>query len=332
MESGVHVCHGRLRSKTWLSIVLGLLLGVQMSAVPGFDAMAQGAPAPPGSRQEQAPAPAIEVRENLVYREIDGQRLGMDACLPVIDASAPKVSRAAVLMVHGGGWHGGDKAGPQWRAACEQFARQGFVALSANYRLAPEHVYPAAIDDLDAALRWLREPAQVTSLAIDPARIGAFGGSAGGNLVGLLGSRGEGPLSEGSRLAAVVSLSGPMVLTPDALAFDGAEMSDASVVLAYLGCRDLASCMVAADASPITHVDPTDPPYLLVNSDREQRVVQEQAESMGFALDAAGVENEVIIVPGSEHAMSLFARPEISTATIAFFHKHLDASPATPVA
>lgn len=278
-------------------------------------------PSPAAASSTATSAAGSRVREDLVYREIDGQELTLDACLPE-DTSSP---HAAVLLVHGGGWHGGDKADPQWRAACEQFAQEGFVALSANYRLAPEYVYPAAIDELMAAVRWLREPAQVASLGIDPDRIGTLGGSAGGNLAGLLGSRGAGSLTEGARLSAVVSLSGPMVLTSAALDFPGARAIDASAVLAYLGCTDIGTCTIAADASPVTHVDPTDPPFLLVSSRDERRVVPEQATTMGAALDKAGVENEVLIVPGNDHAMRLFPRPQVNAAVMAFLHEHLDA-------
>ncbi len=287
----------------------------------------QPALAAPGTDTSAIPA-NVEVRENLVYREIDGQQLALDACLPRDD----KTAHAAVLVVHGGGWRHGNKGTDKVRGACELFAQEGFVALSVDYRLAPEHLYPAAIDDLDAAVRWLREPAQVASLRIDPARIGAFGSSAGGNLVGLLGSRGEGPLTEGARVSAVVSLSGPMVLTATALQFPGAEPQDAEIVLEYLGCPDIEHCPVAADASPITHVDATDPPYLLVSSKDERLVHPEQAETMAAALDKVGVENKVIIWPGSEHAIALFVHPEIRDATITFLHQHLDASLATPAA
>lgn len=270
----------------------------------------------------------VEVRENLVYREIDGQQLALDACLPKDD----KTEHAAILVVHGGGWRNGNKETPQIRDVCELFAQEGFVALSIDYRLAPAHLYPAAIDDLDAAVRWLREPAQVASLRIDPTRIGAFGSSAGGNLVGLLGSRGEGPLTEGGRVSAVVSLSGPMVLTSAAMQFPGAQPQTAEVVLAYLGCPDIEHCPLGADASPITHVDATDPPYLLISSENENRVLPDQAKTMAAALDKVGVENKVILWPGSEHAIALFVHPEIREATLAFLHQHLDASTATPAA
>lgn len=303
--------------------ICGLLVLALLASLVG----AQTALAAPGSDTFAVPV-NVDVRENLVYRVVEGQQLAIDACLPKDDKS----NHAAVLVVHGGGWRKGNKESANIREMCELLAQEGFVALSVDYRLAPEHLYPAAIADLEAAVRWMREPAQVASLGIDPARIGAVGSSAGGNLVGLLGSRGEGSLTEGARISAVVSLSGPMVLTADAMRFPGAKPQDAEVVLSYVGCADIADCPAAAEASPITHVDATDPPYLLVSSKGERLVHPEQAENMAAALDKVGVENKVILWPGSEHAIALFVHPEIRDATFAFLHEHLDASTATPAA
>ncbi|MGI8483422.1 MAG: alpha/beta hydrolase fold domain-containing protein, partial [Thermomicrobiales bacterium] len=156
-------------------------------------------------------ADGIEVRSDLVYRVVDGQELALDVYLP----SGGGSHRGAVLVIHGGGWWSGDKADANRKFMSQQLAQQGFVAVAVNYRLVPKDVYPAAIEDLEAAVAWLRQPAQVSAFGIDPNRIGALGASSGAHLAGLLGSIGKGPLTQGSRVAAVVSFSGPMSCTGD---------------------------------------------------------------------------------------------------------------------
>ena len=96
----------------------------------------------------------------------------------------------AVISVHGGSWARGDKGNSDWRNVCEWLASEGFVAYSVNYRLVPLVSFPAAIDDVGRAVEWMRTNAGTYN--VDPDRIGAFGGSAGGNLATLLGSRGRG--------------------------------------------------------------------------------------------------------------------------------------------
>ena len=103
--------------------------------------------------------------------------------------------RAAIVVVHGGSWRRGDKANLNWRAVCQWLATAGYVTVSINYRLAPAWSFPAQLDDVQDAVRWLRDPAVVDRYNIDPDRIGAFGGSAGGNLVSLLGTVGTGDRS-----------------------------------------------------------------------------------------------------------------------------------------
>ena len=170
---------------------------------------------------ELATLPDIPVVEGIAYGGTPEQPLLLDACLPKRDEGAPvqnaergaddagpvagpelqqpeEPARAAIVVVHGGSWVPGNKADIAWRAVCQWFASAGYVAFSVNYRLAPASVFPAAIDDVQSAVGWLRGDEQITRFNIDPDRIGAFGGSAGGNLVALLGTLGSGDRTTGS--------------------------------------------------------------------------------------------------------------------------------------
>jgi acetyl esterase/lipase len=193
--------------------------------------------------------------------------------------------------------------------------------VSVNYRLVPNATFPAQLDDVSLAVEWLRESDQIERFAIDPARVGVFGGSAGGNLAALVGAVGEGATDTGARVAAVAELSGPVAL--DALA--GASSWLQAISAAYVGCETSAivsgDCEVAADASAATHLDASDPPVFIGHAEGE---VIPLAQSLGYAaaLRAAGVPVEVAVVPGADHSIGIL--DEGMRARVAgFLHTHL---------
>ena len=272
---------------------------------------------------ELATLPDIPVVEDIAYGGTPEQPLLLDACIPksedddpVQNASGadaddagtaagpvlqdPEVpARAAIVVVHGGSWIRGDKADIAWRAVCQWFASAGYVAFSVNYRLAPANVFPAAIEDVQAAVGWLRADEQITRFNLDPDRIGAFGGSAGGNLVALLGTLGSGDLATGSRVAAVAELSGPTDLTGLATTDDFVP-----VQLTYLGCATEEDCPNAMAASPSYAIDATDPPFFVGHSTVEKIPIQ-QADLFVADLRAAGVATEFVTVEGTLHSIAM---------------------------
>lgn len=275
-----------------------------------------------GIRTFAAPA-GLEVAEDLEYgtRE-DGTLLTLDVCSPAPDALV--AARPAVVSIHGGSWSRGDKANADWRNVCMWLASEGFVAASVNYRLVPDVRFPAAIDDVALAVEWLRAPEQVERFGIDPTRIGAFGGSAGGNLASLLGTSGEGPLDEGVRVAAVAELSGPVGLGAAELAADGASPWLRGIIAEYLGCEPGAgidACPQQADASPATRVDPSDPPFFIGHSEQEVVPVG-QSQRFAATLGAAGVPVEVAIVPGAGHSIGILDET-LRARVAAFLHAYL---------
>jgi acetyl esterase len=251
----------------------------------------------------------VSVKQDVVYRTVDGEQLGLDVYRPTKKGK----DRPAVVIIHGGGWRTGDKA--LFAQQGNQLAQRGFVAFSVNYRLAPAHPYPAAVDDVEAAVEWVRKHAK--EYGVDSERVGALGGSAGAHLTGLLATVGKGSLEKGHRVAAAVSWSGPMDFVSLAPAATAAP--DGSIPT-FLGCTPDACPDTYAEASPITHVDKTDPPMLLVNSTMEL-VPQSQADAMKAALDAAGVANQAIILPGQAHSRAYSNR--IWDQTVAFLENYL---------
>lgn len=253
--------------------------------------------------------PDIEVIADLSYGA--GPML-VDVCLPNADApeavgtggTAGSRPRAAVLVVHGGSWMQGDKASIAWRSVCQWLASEGFVGLSVNYRLAPENPYPAGIQDVRQVVTWLRELRQVERFDIDPDRIGALGGSAGGNLVAQLGLEGAGKRTGGSRVAAVVDISGPIDLTTDGFSLGGVVPSFRDVQLSYLGCASYSQCPQARDASPLYDVDETDPAFFVAHSTAEMIPIQ-QSDALVAALREAGVDTTYVTLDGALHSIAM---------------------------
>jgi len=235
------------------------------------------------------------------------------------EAPAAAALRPAVLSVHGGSWARGDKANSDWRNVCEWLASEGFVAYSVNYRLVPAVAFPAAIDDIGRAVEWMR--ANADTYNIDPDRIGAFGGSAGGNLATLLGTRGRGPLTEGSRVAAVAELSGPVDLSYDGLVVSGGSSGLEQIALDYLDCSSLLDCPSAPKASAVTSLDRTDPP-VFIGTSTEEFIPLSQSTDFADALSELGITNQLVTVPGSLHSIGIL--DEAMRVQVAdFLHLHL---------
>ncbi|KQM81168.1 alpha/beta hydrolase [Agromyces sp. Leaf222] len=281
-----------------------------------------------GIRTFDAPD-GIRVDEDLEYGvQDDGTVLTLDVCRPSAVAAAFAADDderlPAVVSIHGGSWARGDKANADWRNVCMWLASEGFVAASVNYRLVPDVRFPAAIDDVSLAVEWLREPEQLERFDLDPARIGAFGGSAGGNLAALLGTRGEGPLDTGSRVAAVAEISGPVGLTTAELEGDGASTWLQGIVAEYLGCEAGAgddACPQATDASPATFADPSDPPFFVGHADAEVIPLQQSRRFVANLADA-GVPAELAVSTGAEHSIGILDE-SMRIRVAAFLHAQL---------
>lgn len=249
----------------------------------------------------------------------------------VLDLYLPKSSgqpRPLVIWVHGGGWRAGDKAGGPWLPLFEK----GFAVASINYRLSQHAVFPAQIEDCKAAVRWLRQHAEEHEL--DPQRFGAWGSSAGGHLVALLGTSGdvvelEGTANSGvsSRVQAVCDWFGPTDFTQmNSQAGDKGTIDhdspDAPEAL-LIGGTVPKNPEKARFASPLTYVSADDPEFLIVHGDEDRLVPLQQSELFQQALEQAGVKSQLIVVPGAGHGQ--FRDPEIVPTCIEFFVRVLGA-------
>jgi acetyl esterase/lipase len=235
-------------------------------------------------------ADAPIVYHDVPYRVVDGVTLRMDIYVPHGPGPYP-----AVLVVHGGAWKAGDKT--EFAGEGDGLASAGFVAFVANYRLAPPggawHA-PTPVRDLRAAVRWIRSHA--SDYAADPGKVGALGGSAGGNLAQMLGVTGR--AGEG-RVDAVVSWSGSTELR---LCVLGSKPDQTCPNRANYVGADMEVDPEAWDAaSPYYSVDGADAPMYLANS-TDEMVALEEATDMAAALEAFGVPVELRVIQGDAHA------------------------------
>jgi acetyl esterase/lipase len=243
----------------------------------------------------QPPAPT---QANVVYGTADDQKLLLDVYRP--DAPGP---HAAIVLIHGGGWAAGDKAG--FAGLAQGLTLAGFVSFSVNYRLAPGFHYPAQVQDVARAVRWVR--AHAREYDVDPARIGACANSAGGHLSLMLGvmaadayqSPDDPNRDLDGRVRCVVDAYGPADFT------DPARLPQAAwIVEGFLGAPYDQAPDKWAEASPITHVVRGAAPVLFIHGDKDTLIPLEQSELMKAALDKVGVPNELIIIANGDHGFA----------------------------
>jgi acetyl esterase/lipase len=232
---------------------------------------------------------------NVVYGTGGGRPLHLDLCSPAkIDRPAP-----AVLFIHGGAWRTGKRQ--DYRIYTTHFAKLGYVTATASYRLFREAPYPAAVQDVKCAVRWLR--ANAARLHIDPERIAVAGGSAGGHLSMLVGyapglHEGDGGHAEvSSKVAAVVDIYGPADLTTPV----GRK---ASVVKDFLGGKSYDEAPALwQEASPITHLRAGAPPTLILHGTLDEVVPIGQSDLLAARLKELGVPAEYERIDGWPHVM-----------------------------
>jgi acetyl esterase/lipase len=203
--------------------------------------------------------------------------------------------------------------------------------VNVDYRLGPEAYWPAQIEDVKCAVRYLR--AYGKELHIDPERIGAWGHSAGGHLASLLGTAGPsagwdtGAYSHySSAVDAVVDFSGPAnLVTMSTEGASGAVQANFVTLLGDVPPEQLPAELKAA--SPVTYVAPGDPPFLIFHGELDTIVYPAQSQELAATLTAAGVPVQLVIVQGGGHALDEpGATPtpqEITTMVVDFFIKTL---------
>lgn len=226
-----------------------------------------------------------------------------------------------VVFLHGGGWMRGSRRVmcPSMTADDDPFGRivaAGLAVASVDYRLSGEAHYPAQLDDVSAALTWLREHAQ--ELAVDGSRIVLWGESAGATIAALAALE---PGAHDRGIRGLVDWYGPSDLGE--LARELGQLDDPSTREAkWLGGAVATLPETAAAASPVSHVHSDAPPALIAHGLADEAVPSGQSELFAAALAAAGVDVELELVPGAGHMWAgEVDRVGLLERAIAFTHR-----------
>lgn len=274
----------------------------------------------PPATKPSAP-PAAKVTRDVVYATPAGIKLKLDASVPATPGPHP-----AVILVHGGAWQAGDKT--NFRALFQPLTDAGYAWFSVNYRLAPKFTVPACVDDVETAVKWVKDHA--AEYDIDPTRVALLGESAGGHLVELVAARSE--ANSPLRPAAVVAFYAPCDLPALAVSAEANGIAIRPMLSKLFGRNqfDDTAERLLRDASPLTHVKAGLPPFLLLHGTADTLVPIAQSTAFQAALRAVGVPCDLVTVPGGPHGMILWNM--IDQSYKAKVLKFLDETIKTPAA
>jgi acetyl esterase/lipase len=241
--------------------------------------------------------PQVTERTNVEYGRVGSRALNLDLYSPTgLTRPVP-----GLIFIHGGAWRTGKRQ--DYRIYTTHFAAQGYVAATVTYRLFRESPFPAAVEDVKCAVRWMR--AHAAELKVDPDRIAVIGGSAGGHLSMMVGYspgilEGDGGNSQASsRVAAVVDIYGPVDLTTP-------FGQKAAVVKDFLGGRSYDEAPdLWRSASPLFHLKAGAPATLILQGTLDDIVPASQSDTLDARLRELGVPHEYERLEGWPHAMDL---------------------------
>ena len=214
----------------------------------------------------------------------------------------------ALLLVHGGGWRSGNRTMQQHIA--QQIANHGYVTATIEYRLSPEAIYPAAVYDLKAAIRFLRSNAR--RYHIDQKRIAITGSSAGGQLAALVGMTSnikkfdgnEGDLKISTQIQAIIDMDGILDFTDPNESAKDTDPSKPSAGAWWFGATYKQAPEKWVEASPINYAGKNTPPMLFINSALPR--FHTGRDSVIAILQAHRIYTEVHTLPNTPHPFWLF--------------------------
>lgn len=252
-----------------------------------------------------------------------------------IDAYLPSTARfpgprPAVLLLHGGGWRGGDKADSRERNIARTLTAHGYAVFSANYLLntgATDRAsgrfqvtglaWPTNLHDCKTALRWIR--AHAARFNVDPARIATMGGSAGGHLAMLVGATADNPEVNRHGLYTDQSNAVSCILT-----FYGDYDLRGRPNPPFPGSTPAETTAIETAASPITYIDAATPPVFITHGTADPTVPVERSRLLAEHLRRLGVEHRYLEIEGAPHSYHLQPKQrDLRPEVLAFLEKHL---------
>jgi len=269
---------------------------------------------------------AAEFRSDIEYGRAGDIPLLLDVSIPEGEGPFP-----VAILVHGGGWSRGDKhtvpAGDSadisaWFAP---LTAAKFTWFSINYRLAPAHRWPEGFEDVQTAIRWVK--AHAAEFKGDPNRIALFGHSSGGHYATLAGTLAD----DSVRVQAIVGFA-PVTNHEQDLPQRGGLSTGLQDLLNRPKTLTPESLGLLREISPLNHVRPGLPPYLLLHGERDKSVPIQQSYDFRAKLLANGVPCELIVIPGAPHGLSTWEQlaPDYPARMVAWLRQTLGPGPAAP--
>lgn len=282
----------------------------------------------------QAPKPiqlpaGIRIEKDIAYIEGGDEAQKLDLYLPEKPADKPL---PLIVHIHGGGW----RAGSKYPCPVAGLVLKGYAVASVEYRFSQKAVFPAQIQDCQAAIRWLR--AHAKQYQFDTEHLGAIGGSAGGHLSALVGTSGGkkafppigGHEDQSDRVQAVCDIFGPADFTT--VVQQAAEDKNVKNIFAFNTPSDPYSGLIgtklddkakAEAVSPVHYISMDAPPFLILHGTHDMLVPYAQSVQLEAALKAQGVPVWLQTLPGANHGGPMFGKPAVLQLTQNFFDKHL---------
>ena len=283
---------------------------------------------------QQAPKPfqlpaGIKMEKDIAYIEGGDEAQKLDIYVPEVPGDKPL---PLLVHIHGGGWRGGSK----FPCPVTPMVLKGYAVASIEYRFSQKAVFPAQIQDCQAAIRWLR--AHGKQYNFDPEHLGAVGGSAGGHLSALVGTSGGkrafppigGHLDYSDRVQAVCDIYGPADFST--VVQQAAEDKNVKNIFQFNTPSDPYSGLIGtqlddkakADAvSPVHYVSKDNPPFLILHGTHDTLVPYAQSVQLEAALEAQNTPVWLQTIPGADHGGPAFVKPAVIQLMQNFFDKHL---------
>ena len=287
-------------------------------------------PAPSAAKPEVKLPPGVKMLGDLTYIPNGDDAQKLDLYLPEKPVDRPL---PLIVHIHGGAWRGGSK----FPCPVVNMVSQGYAVASVEYRFSQKAVFPAQIQDCQAAIRWLRANSKQHNL--DSEHVGVVGGSAGGHLSALVGTAGGkkafpiigGNEEQSDRVQCVCDIFGPANFAT--VTQQAADDKNVRNIFKFNSPSDPYSLLigVSLDAdkqktdavSPVHYVSQNTPPMLILHGTHDALVPYAQSEELVAALKDKGVPVWLQTLPGSGHGGPAFGKPAVIVLMLNFFDKHL---------
>jgi pectinesterase len=257
-------------------------------------------------------APFYNTCRDIQYGEAGGQKLLLDVHVPDGDGKFP-----VLIIVHGGGWSFGNKEAETVPAIAPYTTN--FTWFSIDYRLAPTNRWPACFDDVQTAIRWVKDHA--TEYKGDPDRIALIGYSAGGHLVCYAATQ----AGNDTRVQAVVGLAPPTDLAKEALGRGSMDKWLSMENLIGRKSLDQETLKIMRDISPSGHVSVGMPPFLLIQGTADKTVPYAETLNIQSTLRAANVPCDFIAITNGQHLITDWSKfdPAWQSKLVAWLNEKL---------